>query len=230
MNNENINLEYLPEELLEMIIDKSNTSSLYNLKKTSKLFNKITNNYLDRTTIVENKTDIFKLELSFELDDLNENELKRIYNATDNICEYIDVAKGDILNISKYNTLLVYNMIHYNITYLKESFNKFLKEHNIYNLLMNINNKYYELLINITKEQDFNIYNMQKQNTRLIFSPIGDKEEYEFIYNKLNDNIDCSNKNLKSKMIWLNMQNITKARSTIRKKNSVNINLDLTCF
>tara|TARA_Y100000389_G_scaffold198796_1_gene235954 strand:- start:3798 stop:4490 length:693 start_codon:yes stop_codon:yes gene_type:complete len=226
INNENI--ENLPVELLEMILEKTDTSSLYNLKKTSKLFNQVTNDYLDRTKVIEEKTDIFKLELSFELNSLTDIELNKIINSNIKIYDYIDVVKIDIVNISTHDKLIVYNMIHYNINDIKESFNSFLKNNDIYKLLMNIKNKYFELLINITSEQDLEIYKMIKKKERFTFSPIGDEKEYKFIYNKLNQNIHTSNKKSKSDLIWVNMQNIVRSRSTQRKKNSINIKLDLT--
>ena len=41
-------IQKLPVDVLGMIVEKSNTSSLYNLKKTCKIFNQVTNDYLDR--------------------------------------------------------------------------------------------------------------------------------------------------------------------------------------
>ena len=229
MNIINENIQILPEELIDKIIENCDTSSLFNLKKTSKLLNKLTKNYLDRIQIKEYKTDIFKLELSFELNSLTNKELNKIINSNNNIYDYIEVVKIDIVNLSIDDKLIVYNIIHYDINKIKIIFNKFLKDHNIYNILMNIKNKYYELLINISNQQETEIYNIVNQNKRGIFSSMGDNEEYNLILNKLKNNISCNNnKEFKINMIWINMQNIIRVRSIQKKKFSINIKLDLT--
>ena len=56
-------IQKLPVDVLGMIVEKSDTSSLYNLKKTCKIFNQVTNDYLDRNPIVKMKTDVFTFEL-----------------------------------------------------------------------------------------------------------------------------------------------------------------------
>ena len=71
-------IQKLPVDVLGMIVEKSDTSSLYNLKKTCKIFNQVTNDYLDRNPIVKMKTDVFTFELTFNLDTLTNEQYSNV--------------------------------------------------------------------------------------------------------------------------------------------------------
>ena len=86
--------------------------------------------------------------------------------------------------------------------------------------------KEYELLTYITKEQDELIAKYKKNNIKFMFNGIGNKNEFERIYNIINENIQAIDLKSLNNLKWLNMETVISNKNII--KNLIGLNIDLT--
>ena len=235
----NDNILKLPVDVLGMIVEKSDTSSLYNLKKTSKLLNEVTNDYLDRNAILKMKTDVFTFELTFNLDSLTNEEYSNVLQSSIHVYKYHKIISVKICNSLK-NKSIIFKIIYYNVNHVKEIFSKFLKDYNIYNTLMNIEDKYFKISTHITPEQNSDIYIYKLNNIRFSFDPVGNLEETKKLYKKAREDTtehwcwyeDCTTKEEELKIykdiFWGSMDLHIRSSSYDQKKVPINLNMDLT--
>lgn len=232
-------IQKLPVDVLGMIVEKSDTSSLYNLKKTCKIFNQVTNDYLDRNPIVKIKTDVFTFELTFNLDTLTNEQYSNVIQSSIHAYKYHKIISVKICNSLK-NKSIIFKIIYYSVERTKENFSKFLKDFNIYDTLMNIEDKYFKITTHITAEQNDDIYKYKSNNIRFSFDSVGNLEETKKLYKKAREDTtehwcwyeDCNTKEEELKvykdLFWGSMDLHIRSSSYDQKKVPINLNMDLT--
>jgi hypothetical protein len=229
------NINNLPNDILFEIFNKCDTSSILNINKTNKLFNKLISNDIKQNKIQELESELFQLELVFYLK-INKKNYFKLQSGLNNIKNYIklfsvkyDWIVPDLQNPVFYNNLVKFNLriniITYDIIQVKHSFNSFLKDYDLYNILMT-SDKEYELLTYITKEQDKLITEYKKNNIRFKFNGIGNKDEFERIYRIMSEDVNIIDLRSLNNLKWLNIECVISNKNII--KNLIGLNLDLT--
>ena len=203
------NITQLPDDILYNILSKCDTSSILNLNKTNKLFNFLIKNDLEDNKIIKLDSEIYQIELIFYLE-LSENEYIKLDSSLENINNYIKLITVNyefsepLYKGTKIILNLRMNIITYDIIQIKLNFNNFIKDYDLYDILMK-REKEYELLTYITKEQDELIAKYKKNNIKFMFNGIGNKNEFERIYNIISENIQAIDLKSLNNLKWLNM-------------------------
>tara|TARA_Y100001970_G_C14257575_1_gene876664 strand:+ start:2959 stop:3672 length:714 start_codon:yes stop_codon:yes gene_type:complete len=230
-NSKNIeNITQLPDDILYNILSKCDTSSILNLNKTNKLFNFLIKNDLEDNKIIKLDSETYQIELIFYLE-LSENEYIKLDSSLENINNYIKLitvnyeCSEPLYKDTKIILNLRMNIITYDIIQMKLNFNNFIKDYDLYDILMK-REKEYELLTYITNEQDELITEYKKNNIKFMFNGIGNKNEYERIYNIINENIQAIDLKSLNNLKWLNMETVMSNKNVI--KNLIGLNIDLT--
>ena len=220
----------LPEEILYEILNNCDTSSTLNLNKTNKLFNTLIKNDFEHNKIIELDSETFHLELIFYLE-ISEIQYTKLQSSLNDINNYIKLItlNNDLTTPLFNNNVVIFNLrmniITYDIIKLKQDFNSFIKDYDLYDILMECE-KEYELLTHISATQDELITKYKKNNIKFKFNGIGNEYEFDRIYNIINENIKAIDLKSLNNLKWLNMETIISNKNII--KTMIGLNMDLT--
>lgn len=225
-----LDINKLPNEILYEIIEKCDTSSILNLNKTNKLFNSLIKDDFDDNKIIELESETFQLELMFYLK-INQEDFIKLDSSLNNIYNYIQLITfnyewSDNLNDNQDILFsLRMNIITYDIIKLKLDFNRFVNDYNLYDILMK-SEKEFELLTYVSKNQIKEIEEYKKNNIKFKFNGVGNKNEYDRIYNIINQNLKAIDLKSFNNLKWLNMETALNNINVIKKL--IGLNMDLT--
>jgi hypothetical protein len=216
-------MESLPEEIIHIFFDKLDTTNFLKFSNTSKKIKNYSSNYLEFKKINLIKTDIFIIEINFTLENAPHNIVRKIRDNRYKLSQYIKVVNVNFYRSYDNVEHISYNFITPNVEDTKKKFIKYLKDYELYDILIK-NLKEAEVYTYVTKKQDAMIMKYKKENKKFMFDT-NSTELFDNSYKIINENIT---KTFKLDLLWLNMQTSLDRKNFCMNNILIRINIDRT--